>query len=207
MGWKKNQDIRFSGYTFLVENHSCYFKPALVVRLISVWGASKPPEYGGMCWGREDGEAGDLVVLQQLHVPLRVGVRHLDHHRRAVVKLDNLRTDLNAAHRVFPGPLCDPNHAAGIVFEGELALGPYGHLLGLSRPQVDVLKDGTGGERDPLLAVVAGTSLAVSLVVTPTSIVVPTSVILPSSSPATIIPLPVVVVPVSASRMGSGSGP
>jgi len=55
---------------FFVENHSGNFKPALFIRLVSVWGATKASEEGGMCGGGEDGEAGDLVVLQQLQIPL-----------------------------------------------------------------------------------------------------------------------------------------
>ena len=49
--------------TFFVENHSGYFKPALFVRLVSVRGASKASEEGGMGRGRENGETGNLVVL------------------------------------------------------------------------------------------------------------------------------------------------
>ena len=84
-------------HTFFVENHSGYFKPALFVRLVSVRGAPKASEEGGVCRSREDGEAGNLVVLQQLQVLLRVRVGHFYRHGRPIIKPDYLRPDLDAA--------------------------------------------------------------------------------------------------------------
>ena len=68
LSWLNSKDS--SDNTFFVKNHSGYFEPALFVRLVSVRGASKASEEGGMGRSRENGETGNLVVLQQLQIPL-----------------------------------------------------------------------------------------------------------------------------------------
>merc|ERR1719150_2549912 len=119
-----------------------------------------------MCRGREDGEAGNLVVLQQFHVSLRVRVGHLDHHRCPIVEKNNLRPDMYTRRGVLAGPLGDPNHASRVVLERKLSFRPHRHLLGFPRSEVNVVEDGARSDWNPLLTVVPGTSLAMSLVAT-----------------------------------------